>query len=49
MKNLFLNMAAAAGLLLASIGAAQAAGEAIAGHPVVVTEQASHVRQDQNG
>lgn len=49
MKNLFLNMAAAAGLLLASIGAAQAAGEAIAEQPVVVTEQASHVRQDQNG
>lgn len=39
MKKLILNTAAAAGLLLASIGAAQAAGEAIAEQPAMATEQ----------
>ncbi len=51
MKKLILNTAAAAGLLLASIGAAQAAGEAIAEQPAMATEQQQqpYTRYDQNG
>lgn len=50
MKKLLLNTAAAAGLLLASIGAAQAAGEAIAEQPVADGEQRqAYTRYDQNG
>lgn len=49
MKKLFLNTAAAAGLLLASIGAAQAAGEAFAGQPLVAEQQEQRVTHDQNG
>lgn len=49
MKKYFIN-AAAACLLLAPIGAAEAAGEAISEQPVVVAEQpAPYVRHDQNG
>lgn len=48
---MILNTAAAAGLLLASIGAAQAAGEAIAEQPAMATEQQQqpYTRYDQNG
>lgn len=51
MKKFILNTAAAAGLLLASIGAAQAAGEAIAEQPAPATEQQQqpYTRYDQNG
>lgn len=49
MKKYFFN-AAAACLLLAPIGAAEAAGEVISEQPVVVAEQpAPYVRHDQNG
>lgn len=49
MKKFILNTAAAAGLLLASISAAQAAGEDIAEQPAVATEQQPYTRYDQNG
>lgn len=50
MKKLFFNTAAAAGLLLALSGAAQAAGEVIEEQPVAVTEQQqAYTRYDQNG
>ena len=49
LKKYFIN-AAAACLLLAPIGAAEAAGEVISEQPVVVAEQpAPYVRHDQNG
>ena len=48
MKKYFFN-AAAACLLLAPIGAAEAAGEAISEQPVVTEQPAPYVRHDQNG